>query len=222
MENPRPRRTEFQDLVASIFDHIRSLYKLSALLRRPSVPNKYIRSISKDQVVSHFGYWDQAHVENKFRDAGAHLVQRLGLANTRRRQQLKYWEKHPDRSDLDQPQSKTLFQASLESRPRSLDGRRPHQMVVEPTAILKPSQSLGVRSQATKQSFSTVALSTLNDNEASSDRSKTVYEPSMQDTTRALRVPDVPKVPEGASWFDCPFCFAKLDPRTMQKRHIWK
>lgn len=226
MENPHPKRTDFQHLVASIFDHIRSLYKLSALLRRPSVPNKYIRSICKDQVVSHFGNWDQAHVENKFRDAAAHLVQRLGLANTRRRQQLRYWENHPERYGTDQPQP-TLAdhrssQLPLEPRPSSLTGPWPHRMTMKPAAFMKPSQSLGVTSQTTKQSFSTVALSMLNDAEASCNHSRTVYESSIQGATRSLRVPDVPKASGVTSTFNCPFCFARLDVQTMQKRHLWK
>ena len=225
-DRPRPRRTNFQDVVASIFEHIRSLYELSALLRRPSVPNKYIRSISKDQGISHFTYWDQAHVQNKFRDAEAYLVRRLGLANTRRRQQLKYWERYPDTSESYKPQAmlhpQRTSQSLLEFRPKSLTGPQPHQLAGEPVITTKPSQSLGSPSQTTRQSFSTVALSAINDDEVSAGRARTVYEPSAQSGACSLRVPDLIKVSEGASSFSCPFCFVTLDLQRMQKRHLWK
>ena len=226
MGDQHPGRTDFQHLVASAFKHIRSLYKLSALLRRPSIPNKYIRSISKDQGVSHFVYWDQGHVENKFPHAQAYLVHRLGLANTRRRQQMKYWEKHPDRAESDQLQAtlphQGLPQIRIESRSEALIGATAHPRALAPTGIIKPSQSLGIPSQTTKQSFSTVAPSASNDNEGFSDRSRTAYEPSMLIGIRSLRVPDISKVSGGASSFACPFCFSSLNLRRMRNRSLWK
>ena len=44
--------------------------------------------------MSHFEFFDKAHVANKFPDAALYLTERLGLANTRRRQVLIYNEKH--------------------------------------------------------------------------------------------------------------------------------
>ncbi len=204
--------------MGSIFDDIRSLYKLSALLRRPSVPNKYIRSVSKDQGISHFAWWDQTHVETKFSVAGTELVRRLGLANTRRRQQLKHWEKHPDRPELDQPRTKLpqeLPNTSLGFNRKYSSGPWQQQQRTS-------SQSLGVPSQTTRNSFSTVDRSTLNDNGTSSAYSRTVYESSVNIGPRSSRVPDLPKVPVGASSVRCPFCFATLELQIMQKRYLWK
>lgn len=214
--------------MGSIFDDIRSLYKLSTLLRRPSVPNKYIRSVSKDQEISHFARWDQAHVEARYNVAGPELVRRLGLANTRRRQQLKHWEKHPDRSELDQPRIKLPQESpniTLGSNRKNLSGPWQQQQQQQRTvsdAVVESSRSLGVPSQTTRNSFSTVDLSTLNDNGTSSAYSRTVYEPSVQIGLCSSRVPDLPKVPLGASSVRCPFCFATLELKAVQKRHLWK
>ena len=53
----RPKKSETQHLVSNIFQQIRSLYKLSVLLRRPVVHEKYIRSVSKDVNASYFIPW---------------------------------------------------------------------------------------------------------------------------------------------------------------------
>ena len=94
-------------------------------------------------------------MESKFRNASEVLVRRLALANTRRRQQLIFWEKHPQDAAEELSSEAALFQSA------------------------KPTQSLSAPSRTTKQSFSTVALSAINDNETFSGRPKTLYQPSL-------------------------------------------
>ncbi len=48
----RPKKTEYQYIISHIFEQIRSLYKISALLRRPTLRDNYVRSISKDEAIS--------------------------------------------------------------------------------------------------------------------------------------------------------------------------
>lgn len=60
----RPKKTEYQYIISSIYEQIRSLYKISALLRRPTLRDNYVRSISKDEAISAYIPWDQAYVEN--------------------------------------------------------------------------------------------------------------------------------------------------------------
>jgi hypothetical protein len=222
-----PRKSDFQRLVSAIFSHVRSLYKISVLLRRPSIQNKFIRSVSKDQNVSYFAHWDKVHIAEKMYqwalgqghryeepiDIRNPLVSRLGGANTRRREQLKYWQKHPD-----QPTS-----INVTAQPAA----------IKPAPQIQPSKEIpsvpedverhtAAPSKDTKQSFSTVAESVLNDNETYTGRPKTIYEPSTNGVSHSLRVPDAPRPSPGNPTFDCPYCFTRLDTKTMQQRQLWK
>jgi hypothetical protein len=201
------------------------------LLRRPEIHNKYIRSVSRNQSVSYFADWDKAHVSEKMSqwaldkgrryeepiDACVPLVSRLGAANTRRREQLKYWQKHPDRltsigvqsamSTKEQPAVPKDFKAGFAQN-------QPRQVGSEP--------GMPAPSKGTKQSFSIVAKSVLDDNETFSGRPKTVYEPSAHGGGRFTRVPDAPRPQPGSLTFDCPFCFSELGVKAMQQRQLWK
>jgi hypothetical protein len=104
-------RSPLESLLDVIFGQVQGLYESSALFRRPTIPDKYIRSIVKDQTsaLNTFGPWDRAHVAEKITqwhlDNGRkleeplmgdyYLCTRLGAGNTRRREQLKYWNGHP-------------------------------------------------------------------------------------------------------------------------------
>lgn len=90
----RPKKSDIQHLTSIIFEQVRSLYKVSGLLRRPAIQDKYIRSIGKDVIFSCYTYWDQAHVKNKFPNCSDVISRRLGVANTRRREQLRFWDRH--------------------------------------------------------------------------------------------------------------------------------
>ena len=217
-EKSSARKTDFQYLVSGIFRHIRSLYKISALLRRPVARDKYIRSVSKDEAVSFYAPWDQAHLEDKFRGANQSILRRLAMANTRRRQQLKFWEKHPAESS----EAVKVTGPIISHKPQSLVGAKDTTRSTNLTVDKRPTLSLGVPSQSTKQSFSTVAKSELNDNETSSGRPQTVYEPSTKGRTSKLRVPDRPKIPFGQISFDCPYCLTKLNVRNVDHRAAWK
>ena len=210
----RSKKGEIHYSFSDIFVHIQLLYKISVSLRRPAVHDKYIRSVSKDANTSYFIPWDQSHVESKFRNASEVLVRRLALANTRRRQQLEYWEKHPQDAA-----EGVLSEAALVKS------------VIPPTES-KPTRSLGIpsgstkhtgiASETTKQTFSTVALSAVNDNETFSGRPKTIYPPSSQGASGHLRVPDIPKVLFGRTSFECPYCHTQLEVQTMRERQSWK
>ncbi|KAL8712208.1 MAG: hypothetical protein Q9225_006987, partial [Loekoesia sp. 1 TL-2023] len=169
-----PKQTEIQYLVSHIFEQIRSLYKFSVLLRRPSIHEKYIRSVSKDKYSSCFVFWDQAHVRNKFSSASEVLVCRLGLANTRRRQQLRYWENHHENA---------ADRVPLATRPQT--GTQGSGYISAPT--------YDAPSRTTKESFSTVVQSVINDSGTQLASPQTIYPPSSQGQGHYLRVPDPPK-----------------------------
>ncbi|KAF8438315.1 hypothetical protein BGX38DRAFT_1098108, partial [Terfezia claveryi] len=60
---------------------------------RNATPRDRLHKITSIEV-SHFEYWDIAHIGSKFPTAASYLIQRLGKANTRRRQLFKYYQQH--------------------------------------------------------------------------------------------------------------------------------
>ena len=217
----RSKKGEIHYLFSNIFVHIQSLYKISVSLRRPAVHDKYIRSVSKDVNASQFIRWDQAHVENKFRNASEVLVRRLALGNSRRREQLKYWEKHPQDATEGLFSEAALLDTEISEPTPSATSQEKLALGNSGTES-NPTKSLGIPSSTIKQSFSTVAQSAINDNETFSGRPRTLYEPSLQGAGRYLRIPDIPVVPFGQPSFECPYCHAQLNVHTMQKRQLWK
>jgi hypothetical protein len=223
-----------------IFEHIRSLYKVSALLRRPKIQDRYIQSVAKDsdrQKALYFSAWDQAHVAEKMWqwaldlnmryesriDGTNYICARAAAANIRRREQLSYWKKHLDVTEI----AKQAQKAPVEEN--SVDRLKQGSLAVSvlPSAsLLDTSQPqieiLPEPLQKTSESFSTVAQSVLNDDETFSGRPKTVYAPSNSGASRGVHVPNPPYQQEGAVNFECPYCFTTLDSKSMQQRQLWK
>jgi hypothetical protein len=233
-KRPLKNRATMRPLVSVVISQIRSLYETSTLLRRPAIPDKYIRSASKDQSmdVSHFASWDQAHVAAKITqwtldkdenfeepfDPDNFLCLRLAGGNTRRREQLKYWQKHPERP------SSNISPPPLPSKPHQLENRgaQMHYPSISAPFVNSAPRSTAA-SKITVQSFSTVAQSVLQDNATNSGRPKTIYAPSGHGGTSApSRVPDVPKAPLESPTFACPYCFAELNVNAMSDRQLWK
>jgi hypothetical protein len=92
---PRKETTpasELEDALYDITHVITCLYEFSVTIRNPAPRDRLDKCSSIN--VSHFEPFDIQHVSDKFPNAERYLVQRLGKANTRRRQLLRYHEKH--------------------------------------------------------------------------------------------------------------------------------
>ena len=248
---PSTRVSKISVLVAHIFEQIRSLYHLSMLLRRPGLGGRYIRSVNKNREtsgVSCFIKFDYDHVSEKVRqwqgltkssvaeeeeervtteddiqnrknaeeattDEREILCQRLGKANLRRREQLQYWIYNPDR-ETRQASDNIAMPAGV-AKPESQSKAstvKPRKM-----AVSEPAQST-----TSKQSFSTVARSAIDDRKTQSGRPRTIYVQSAVGARKQTRAPEVPKASEDGSTFKCPYCHLNLDSKTMQDRQSWK
>ncbi|KAL8657717.1 MAG: hypothetical protein Q9226_001640 [Calogaya cf. arnoldii] len=217
-EEPYPEPTNARFLISVIFEYIGSLYKLLKNLRRTTVHEKYIRSASKESDASHFAIADQRHIEDKFPIASKVLVRRLGLANTRRRQQLKYWEEHhaiPGQDLSSALYSKQSGLGSGENGVSKSTTKASHDGQI-------PSSSVSTPSKASHQSLTTVAQSLLQDDASLSGQRNTVYAPSQPERSSNLRVPNVPNVPADQASFECPYCHAQLNTSDMKQRVLWK
>ena len=207
-----------QFLISIILGHIRSLYKLSRSLRRFTVHEDHSLSFSKYADASHFASSDQKRIENRFPNAAVFLVDRLCLANTRRRQQLQYWKEHhevPSQAYL--PSSRI---ENSESISQEIDVLKSTPWVSESGRI--PALSLNTPSTASDQSLTPIAGSDLQDDTSLSEGRDADYAPSLPEKDRNFRIPDVQKVLADHESFECSYCHAQLDTATMAQRGVWK
>lgn len=147
------------------------------------------------------------------------FCQRLARANTRRRDQLRYWTDHPydpkqDPNNVTQPVTPNLAgfnRKQVESQSQA--------------STLKPQDSnlprKGPKSAVSKQSFSTVAVSDSHDTKTNV-RPRTVYAPTAMGQGRSNSVPDPPKTENGKTTFQCPYCGTTVESNEMQNRQSWK
>jgi hypothetical protein len=222
----------------SIQEDIDSLYEVLLMIIRPDFNRHYLHSSNLEEpdvsVLSYLDF-DIRHVEDKIRSwecqapslkdkediaaseslesqtsSLAHiLVTRLARANTKRREQLKHWEKHPDQA----PTTNNTVSSEVEivSHPAP-----PEESTAKIPGI--PSN----RSVMTTNTFSTVAVSDIFGTEAVAKPPRTVYTDSTVGTQRSNRVPKVPSKSLHQKDFECPYCHLRLDSSTMQVRQEWK
>ncbi|KAI0443545.1 hypothetical protein F4803DRAFT_307094 [Xylaria telfairii] len=265
-ESQRRKMPKIRLFVQQIADQIQSLHEISALLRRPTVTNKFIRSVNvRPEAISTdelrlsdaFGLFDEYHILEKvlewrglgkslqsvifsdeavatFNDTLDHrevervrwFCQRLARANTRRRQQLRYWKNHPYDS------KKIAARANFAGD--SVGGLRK----VQDTVPVK-GQKEDLRSQAStltprkkhlvneeqesvvsKMSFSTVAFSDVHDT-MTNVRPRTIYAPTTVGRDRLISVPGPPRTKDSGVTFPCPYCGMILASKDMS-RQFWK
>ncbi|KAI9887960.1 MAG: hypothetical protein M1823_000217 [Watsoniomyces obsoletus] len=213
--------TEIQQLYRAIVSCITGLLMLSISIRRYATRDDYQRSASFDPIDPSF---DINHVSQKYqytRQKTPWLVARLGKANARRRQFLKYRENHRRKlaQELEsRPEgaqgTREILQAQEETIPRDVqlgnDGSRSH------AASSNPSNAL---TQTTATTFVTQPHEDI-DQTSDPGRSETSYATSVeQDDQGNLSVPPPPKESEDEQPFECPYCFTI---QTIKSDHAWK
>lgn len=176
---------------------------------RPESPKTQVyRTWEEEPTVSHDVL--EARKKSQKKDESHSIISRLARANTRRREQLRYWERHP-------------FDRNI-AEVASVTNREPHILL----RGLDLSRDIGIErpksltSVPTVQSFSTVAKSAIDETKTLSGRSRTVYAASVVAGRQSARVPDIPKAAFKGDQVECPFCHAMLDSRTMKSRMSWK
>ncbi|KAH6959362.1 hypothetical protein DER45DRAFT_259235 [Fusarium avenaceum] len=87
--------SELSQILLSIGESINCLFRLSVSIHNPFPHDRLKKSSSTD--ASHFEPFDIDHVRTKFAMASDTITERLGKANSRRRQYFKYRELHHER-----------------------------------------------------------------------------------------------------------------------------
>ncbi|KAH0560048.1 hypothetical protein GP486_003435, partial [Trichoglossum hirsutum] len=148
------------------------------------------------------------------------FCQRLARANTRRREQLQYWNDHPydpkqGATNVARPTAPGLARASA---------KRERQEPRSQASTLKQPDSNTLRegptSTVSKQSFSTAAVSDIHDTKTNV-RPRTVYAPTAVGLGQSNSVPDPPKLADENATFPCPYCGTTLESSEMQNRQSW-
>ena len=135
------------------------------------------------------------------------LCMRLAAANARRRDQLRYWGKHPFIGDQKLVKGETSVdvpQTEIES-------------------LAGASESRSHRSDPTVNTFSSVARSAIYEDHEAPGAARTTYASSQLGGGKLLkRIPNVPPQSRKAASFECPFCHMRLESGPMQDRNTWK
>jgi hypothetical protein len=185
--------TELEQLVAYIGNTIDCLLRISLVIQKPAPHDRFIKSGRFDQ--SFRQPWDVRHVREKFPNIPDWLSERLGKANSRRRQFLEYRQAHHERiariEVADAPGDTGTVVSSL------------------PT-LLRQHQELW-----------TSATPEISEADTRSDTgvSETSYAETIADG-HALFVATMPEAARGGAVFECPYCFMLV--RGIFNRLQWK
>ncbi|KAF1952834.1 hypothetical protein CC80DRAFT_507591 [Byssothecium circinans] len=150
------------------------------------------------------------------------LVRRLARANTKRREQLLYWSKHPDQvrtttSILLPPKTTAISATSMgKSRLGRAGGDPAHRQMLEEAKSQAPASIM------TKNTFSTVVVSDLLGPQTVAGPARTIYAESTVGNKQSNRVPDLPNSVLKGDVFECPYCRLPLSSQQMQIRAEWK
>lgn len=241
---PRPRVSRLSILQSHISEQVKLLYHYSAILRRPRLNGRYLHSKSRDDdEESSIAYYEYSHVRQKLTDwarsqaieprpiekdffeenQSIHeyreeelegLCMRLARANTRRRQQLRYWSRHPFRPPGGEKESNLTENEETEAR-----------------SLAAGSEHRSFKSVPTVRTFSSVAKSAIVETQIEDGPSRTVYATSAADSVaesaaqnhqKSRRIPKVSTESHLAPTFECPYCHMVLESAAMHDRMTWK
>jgi hypothetical protein len=185
--------TELEQLVAYIGNTIDCLLRISLVIQKPAPHDRFIKSGRFDQ--SFRQPWDVQHVRDKFANIPDWLSERLGKANSRRRQFLEYRQAHHERI----------------ARVEVVDATGDTGTVVSslPT-LLRQHQELWT---SVTPGFPDA------DTQSDTGVSETSYAETVADE-HALFVPIMPEAAQGGAVFECPYCFMLV--RGIHNRLQWK
>ena len=226
--------SELHYLVSDITHIITCFYNFSIAIRNPA-PKERLHKIAQIDVSS-FAHQDINHIEDKFRPVdpqnsfrvAKYLTKRLGKANTRRRQLLKYYKEHHDTISrhINDPlpsegavQSNELTNAS---KPVTSIAEGGNAGVLETASNIERADTVCIttKSQTTVSTVKAELVRTAENERDEDVLSQTSYTSSTNNMMR-IRVPSPPNenAAFGGEPFECPYCFNIIKIRNRQD---WK
>ncbi|KAK2768772.1 hypothetical protein FQN54_000628 [Arachnomyces sp. PD_36] len=217
-----PLTKTYLDNITTTIDR---LYSLSFKIRNPAMRIGLSKALKYTEVdpdtgvnlIEEYASLDQSHLAELFRSFGHrspdnlknhYLVQRLARANTRRRQQFRYWRKRkvkyekypkPVEGALGNPQNLNI---QMERDLRIVDGPRSAPSLPSTATALNPAQ---VKLEDDSSIISTTTFLIMAD-EKSGDH---------------VSIPPPPAIDSDTKEFECPYCFTICPRKTITKK-VWE
>lgn len=220
----RGPRTEIEQRLFDVGDIIACLYRLSVAFRNPTPTDRLAKSARID--VSHFAPWDIRHVSQKFPQADVSIIRRLGEANTKRRQLLRYMEKHHSKLARNLPtfpmteKSEGAPAADIANLPQTLaiktgdEDKKASDVQSQPATVRTAPSALAT----TLNTQTTVATYVEKDGDYEIDDAVSETSSATSGNTSddgALRIPPAPKGALEGEPFECPYCYEMTTIRSM-------
>ena len=189
--------TEIQELRESVATIINCLFQMSMLVRKPAQHDMIMGSRRAE--VAMFEPFDYNHVRDKYPRADESIVERLGVAVTRRRKYLKYRERHA---------------LKLKQGINKVIPERDGETVVEGTVSLL-SDTIATDIKESNIRF--------DDGGSDSGVSQTSYAQTLL-SGGDITIPKPPKIAQGGSPFECPFCHFIITTKGTRSwnRHVFQ
>ncbi|RPB29195.1 hypothetical protein L211DRAFT_882026, partial [Terfezia boudieri ATCC MYA-4762] len=203
-ETSQPEVEEFVTCLADITHIITCLYRFS-MATRNATPRDRLHKITSIEI-SHFEYWDIAHIGTKFPTAESYLIQRLGKANTRRRQLMKYYRQHHG----------TIA--------RYINQERESGFIIKASTTI--ANSTAVKSQTTVSTIKQDAFHVYDVPPGPDDDqvSQTSYATSANHQRIRIAQPPNPDAAYNGTPFECPYCFQiiSIRDRCAWRKHVYR
>jgi hypothetical protein len=195
--------TRFEEDLIDVSHVISCLYRFSIATRNPTPRDRFEQCALID--VSHFQAFDILHASNKFPEADRYLIERLGTANTRRRQLSKYYRRHHE---------KIAGPAELAVKPAKGDSESLEFPDETSTVITGTAQTVTTVSAFLPPSNSTDRYLNEVDTQSEGAFSQTSYAPFYDRQPSGF-----PALPErhilGGRPFLCPFCYCLVSAQNV-------
>lgn len=215
--------SELEELRQSVATIIKCLFRMSMLIRNPAPHDLLIGANAADAAA--FARFDYNHVRDKFPRAEEALISRLASAITRRRQSLKYFERHA--ADVE-PETQNVNQnvhqlQSMVTGPIEITQNRSGARAGAGDTVtgIEESYNQDSDSDDSQPSYSSYALSDTVASDTSvwgalSQDQLSDFGASQTSYTSAslaggvATIPSPPKASENGAAFECPYCYSTL------------
>jgi hypothetical protein len=196
--------SELRDLLNAISNSITCLFKLSLVLRNPTPVDKYAKAASIGTYDSHFDVdyvWHKYPYLRRTDSSNEWLIERLGKANTRRREYFKYCEMHRKR---------LAFVPAVLKRDRVREEYSEQQSVSSPHMDDPPRTAYTSDMSPSIQATTTAStyVERIKDEEDYERQSTTSFATSLgHEKEGKLKMPPQPQGSENAQPFECKLCY---------------
>lgn len=216
--------SELEELLKSCTETVTSLFRSSVLIRSATTRDRYAKAAAA-QGKPFDPRFDIDHVEHKFPrlNKADWLKKRLGIANTQRRQYLRYCREHRQRMATEKRPAEADGGGTQDNR---MTSKGDHQGSVKHTdgsyVSSRPPSTIALTNAST---LNVAALKSLDEipDEAQSQTSHATSLGADEDTV-CLRVPTMPESTKSGLPFECHYCWTiqTVTNRRMWKKHVFQ